>query len=159
ETGQHRATAVGAAHVATPLEDAMLADDRVNILMVDDQPAKLMTYEAVLKPLGENLITATSAREALEQLLKQDIAVILIDVVMPELDGFELASMIRQHPRFRQTAIIFVSAIRMTDFDRLRGFECGAVDYVSVPVVPELLLARVAVFVELHRKTRQLESL
>jgi signal transduction histidine kinase len=137
----------------------MLADDRVNILMVDDQPAKLMTYEAVLKPLGENLIQATSAREALEYLLKYEIGVILIDVVMPELDGFELASMIRQHPRFRQTAIIFVSAVHMTDFDRLRGFECGAVDYVSVPVVPELLLARVAVFVELHRKTRQLEAM
>jgi len=137
----------------------MFADDKVNILMVDDQPAKLLTYEAILRPLGENLIQATSAREALEHLLRSDIGVILVDVVMPELDGFELASMIRQHPRFRQTAIIFVSAVHMTDFDRLRGFECGAVDYVPVPVVPELLLARVAVFVDLHRKTRQLEAL
>src|SRR6185503_20063529 len=137
----------------------MPPDERVNILMVDDQPAKLLTYEAILRPLGENLIQATSAREALEHLLRTDIAVILVDVVMPELDGFELATMIRQHPRFRQTAIIFVSAVHMTDFDRLRGFECGAVDYVSVPVVPELLLARVAVFVELHRKTRQLEAM
>ena len=115
----------------------MLADDKVNILMVDDQPAKLLTYEAILRPLGENLIQATSAREALEHLLRSDIGVILVDVVMPELDGFELASMIRQHPRFRQTAIIFVSEVHMTDFDRLRGFECGAVDYLPVPVVPE----------------------
>ena len=81
----------------------------VNILLVDDQPAKLLTYEAILAELGENLITASSAREALECLLKNEIAVVLVDVCMPELDGFELAAMIREHPRFQKTAIIFVS--------------------------------------------------
>ena len=83
----------------------------------------------------------------------------LVDVCMPELDGYELAAMIRQHPRFQKTSIIFVSAVHMTDFDRLRGYECGAVDYVSVPVVPEILRAKVSVFAELYRKTRALERL
>ncbi len=137
----------------------MTADERVNILLVDDQPAKLLSYEAVLGELGENLIRANSAREALEKLLRTEVAVILIDVVMPDLDGFELATMIRGHPRFEQTAIIFVSAVHMTDLDRLRGYEVGAVDYVPVPVVPELLRAKVRVFAELYRKTRQLERL
>jgi signal transduction histidine kinase len=135
------------------------AYDKVNILLVDDQPAKLLSHEVTLEELGENLIKANSAKEALEQLLKKDIAVLLIDVCMPELDGFELAAMIREHPRFQKTAIIFVSAIRMTDLDRLQGYQCGAVDYVPVPVVPELLRAKVKVFCELYRKTRLLESL
>jgi PAS domain S-box-containing protein len=133
--------------------------DKVNILLVDDQPAKLLSYEVILGELGENLIPASSAREALEHLLKTDVAVVLVDVCMPELDGFELAAMIREHPRFRQTAIIFVSAVQIADPDRLRGYEAGAVDYVPVPVVPEVLRAKVKVFAELHRKTRQLERL
>ena len=83
----------------------------------------------------------------------------LVDVCMPELDGFELAAMIREHPRFQKTAIIFISAIHLTDVDRLRGYEMGAVDYVPVPVVPEVLRAKVKVFAELYRKTRQLEQL
>jgi CheY-like chemotaxis protein len=87
---------------------------KVNILMVDDQPGKLLSYEAILGDLGENLIKAASRNEALEQLLKNDVAVVLIDVNMPGVDGFELADMIRQHPRFEQTAMIFVSAIHMT---------------------------------------------
>jgi len=133
--------------------------DKVNILLVDDQPAKLLSYELILSELGENLIKASSAREALEQLLRKDIAIVLTDVAMPELDGFELAAMIREHPRFQQTAIIFVSAIHLTDLDRLRGYQAGAVDYLPVPVVPELLRAKVKVFAELYRKTRQLEQL
>jgi signal transduction histidine kinase len=137
----------------------MSMQDKVNILMVDDQPAKLLTYEAILKELGENLIKANSGREALEQLLKRDIAVVLMDVSMPEIDGFELAEMIRQHPRFQKTAIIFISAVHLTDLDRLKGYQRGAVDYISVPVVPELLRAKVSVFAELHRKTYQLEAL
>lgn len=131
----------------------------VNILLVDDQPAKLIAYEVILKQLGENLIVASSGREALEQLLKTEIAVILIDVCMPELDGFELAAMIREHPRFQKIAIIFVSAIQVTDLDSLRGYEMGAVDYLPVPVVPEVLRAKVKVFVELFRKGRELEAL
>lgn len=134
-------------------------DDRVNILMVDDQPAKLLSYEAILGELGENLIKATSGREALEHLLKNDVAVVLMDVSMPEMDGFELAEIIRQHPRFQRTAIIFISAVHLTDLDKLKGYQRGAVDYISVPVVPELLRAKVSIFAELHRKTRQLERL
>ncbi len=90
--------------------------------MVDDQPGKLLSYEAILGELGENLIKATSGREALEQLLRNDIAVVLMDVSMPEIDGFELADMIRQHPRFQKTAIIFISAVHLTDLDRLKGY-------------------------------------
>ncbi len=131
----------------------------VNILLVDDQPAKLLSYEVILSELGENLIKANSAREALACLLKNDVALVLIDVCMPELDGFELATMIREHPRFQKTALIFVSAVQVSEFDRLRGYEAGAVDYVPVPVIPEVLRAKAKVFVELHRKTRELEQL
>ena len=134
-------------------------EQKVNILMVDDQPGKLLTYEAILGELGENLVKATSGREALDILLKMDIAVVLMDVSMPELDGFQLADMIRQHPRFQKIAIIFISAVHLTDLDRLKGYQRGAMDYISVPVVPELLRAKVSVFAELHRKARELELL
>src|ERR1700704_2810461 len=137
----------------------MRSDEKVNILLVDDQPAKLLSYEVILREIDVNLIKATSGREALEYLLKMEIAVVLMDVCMPELDGFELAAMIRDHPRFRRTAIIFISAIHLTDVDRLRGYEMGAVDYVPVPVIPEVLRAKVRVFAELYRKSRQLEQL
>jgi signal transduction histidine kinase len=131
----------------------------VNILLVDDQPAKLLSYEAILSDLGENLIKAQSGREALEILLKQDVALVLIDVVMPDLDGFELARMIRDHPRFAQTALMFVSAVSVTELDLLKGYEHGAVDYMPVPIVPDLLRARVRIFLDLHRKTRALKEL
>ncbi|HTV65425.1 MAG TPA: ATP-binding protein [Silvibacterium sp.] len=133
--------------------------EKVNILMVDDQPAKLMSYEVILGDLGENLIKATSANEALEHLLKKDIAIVLTDVSMPDIDGFDLAEMIRQHPRFQKTAIIFISGVHLTDIDRVKGYRQGAVDYITVPVVPELLRAKVSIFAELHRKRRQLEVL
>lgn len=136
-----------------------MAEDRVNILMVDDQPAKLLSYEVILAELGENLIKATTASEALNVLLKTDIAVVLMDVSMPDLDGFELADVIRQHPRFQKTAIIFISGVHLTDSDKIQGYRSGAVDYISVPVVPEVLRAKIGVFVDLHRKTRQLEAL
>jgi len=134
-------------------------DEKINILMVDDQPGKLLTYEAMLGELGESLIKAHSGMEALEQLLKNDIALVLMDVSMPGMDGFETAQMIHDHPRFQNMPIIFISGILMTDLDRLKGYQHGAVDYVSVPVVPELLRAKVRVFAELHRKTQQLEEL
>lgn len=137
----------------------MAEQGKVNILMVDDQPGKLLSYEAILGELGENLIKAHSGREALDLLLKTDVAVVLMDVSMPELDGFELADLIRQHPRFQETAIIFISAVHLTDLDRLKAYQRGAVDYISVPIVPELLRAKVSVFADLHRKTRQLEQL
>jgi signal transduction histidine kinase len=137
----------------------MSEHDKVNILMVDDQPAKLLSYEVILSELGENLIMAGSGREALEHLLKTDIAIVLMDVSMPEIDGFELAEIIRQHPRYQKTAIIFISAVHLTDLDRLKGYKHGAVDYIAVPVVPDLLRAKVRVFAELYRKTQQLERL
>ena len=132
--------------------------DRVNILLVDDQLGKLLSYEVMLAELDENLVSVSSAKEALAYLLKSDVAVILVDVCMPELDGFELAEMIREHPRFQKTAMIFISAIHLTESDYLRGYAAGAVDYLSVPVVPELLRAKVRIFVELFRKTRDLQK-
>lgn len=140
-------------------QSAKEAMDKVNILLVDDQPAKLLSYEVILDELGENLIKANSPHEALGVLLKTDVAVVLIDVVMPQIDGFQLAAMIREHPRFQKLAIIFVSGVQIADTDHLRGYEIGAVDYVTVPVVPEVLRAKVKVFIELYRKTRQLEVL
>jgi PAS domain S-box-containing protein len=137
----------------------MAPEEKVNILMVDDQPAKLLSYEVILGELGENLIKASSASEALGILLKNDVAVVLMDVSMPDLDGFELADVIRQHPRFQKTAIIFISGVHLSDSDRIQGYRSGAVDYISVPVVPEVLRAKVGIFVDLYRKTRQLESL
>ena len=136
----------------------MNGSEKLNILLVDDQQAKLLSHEVVLAEMGENLLKASSAREAFEYLLKNEIALILIDVCMPDLDGFELATMIREHPRFQSTAIIFISAVMMEHIDQLRGYEAGGVDYVPVPVVPQLLRAKVRVFLELYRKTRQLEQ-
>jgi PAS domain S-box-containing protein len=137
----------------------MSEHEKVNILLVDDQPAKLLSYEVILHELKENLIKASSGQEALECLLKSEVAVVLMDVCMPDLDGFQLAAMIREHPRFQKTAMIFISAIHLSDMDRLRGYEMGAVDYVPVPVIPEVLRAKVKIFVELYRKTRQLERM
>jgi CheY-like chemotaxis protein len=97
--------------------------------MVDDQPGKLLSYEVILRGLGQNLVKARSAREALDLLHHHDVAVVLMDVSMPEIDGFELADMMHQHPRFQKTAIIFISAVHLTDLDRIEGYESGAVDY------------------------------
>jgi signal transduction histidine kinase len=133
--------------------------EAVKILLVDDQHAKLLSYEAVLAGIGETLIKASSACDAFECLLKTEIGLILIDVCMPDLDGFEFAAMIREHPRFQRTGIIFVSEVMTNHVDLLRGYDLGAFDYVPVPVVPELLRAKVKVFVDLYRKTRQLERL
>jgi signal transduction histidine kinase len=136
----------------------MSAHEPINILMVDDQPGKLLTYEAILSELGENLIKAHSAREALEYLLKIDcIPIVLLDVHMPELDGFALAELIRQHPRHEQTAILFISAVHLSHVDQLQGYAHGAVDYITAPILPELLRAKVRVFAELYRKTVALQ--
>jgi PAS domain S-box-containing protein len=131
----------------------------VNILLVDDQPAKLVAYEVILQQLGENLVKANSGTEALRLLLQKEFAVVLMDVCMPDVDGFELARMIREHPRLERTAIILVSAVFLTDVDRLKGYHSGAVDYVPVPIIPEVLRAKVRVFADLYRKTEQLRSL
>src|SRR5262245_55234239 len=135
----------------------MAQHEPINVLLVDDQPGKLLSYEAVLADLGENLVRASSAREALEFLLRNEVAVMLVDVCMPEFDGFDLVDMIREHPRFDRTAIILVSAVFLSDVDRLRGYQRGAMDYISVPIVPEILRAKISAFADLFRKTRQLE--
>src|ERR1041385_4879890 len=139
--------------------ELMRSKEPVNILMVDDKPANLLSYEAVLSDLGENLIKANSGREALQCLLNNEIAVVLVDVCMPELDGFELARMIRSHPRYPKTAVILVSGIFSEDVNRLKGYVSGAMDYVTVPVDPEILRAKVAVFADLFRKTEALKRL
>ena len=141
------------------MSSSMKVVDKVNVLLVDDQPQKLLTYEAALASLGENLIKVDSGTKALQVLLQEEVAAILLDVNMPVLDGFETAAMIRQHPRFESVPIIFVTGVNTTDMDRLKGYELGAVDYVYVPVIPEILRAKVGVFVELFRKTRELVAL
>jgi len=133
--------------------------DKVGILLVDDQPSQLLSHEAILCELGERLVTARSGREALQRLMDEDFAVILLDVNMPDMDGFETASLIHQHPRFEKTPIVFVTGAQPTTLDRLKGYRVGAVDYVEVPVVPEILRSKVAVFVDLNRKRRDLERL
>ena len=129
----------------------------VNILLVDDQPGRLLTYRAILEPLGERLVDASSGPEALQKLMQEEFAVILLDVNMPGMDGFETASLIHQHPRFERTPIIFVTAVNVSDLDRMRGYKLGAVDYVMVPVIPEILRSKVVVLAELFRKRRELQ--
>jgi len=133
--------------------------DKVGILVVDDHPGQLLSHEAILRELGERLVTARSGREALQRLMDEDFAVILLDVNMPDMDGFETASLIHQHPRFEKTPIVFVTGAQPTTLDRLKGYRVGAVDYVEVPVVPEILRSKVAVFVDLNRKRRDLQRL
>jgi|GEM_PF-183586 len=132
---------------------------KVNILLVDDQPARLLSYEAILKDLGQNLVTAHSGIEALERLMQDEFAVVLLDVSMPGMDGFETASLIHEHPRFERTPIIFVTGVHITDPDRMKAYKLGAVDYVLIPVVPEVLRSKVAVLVELHLQRRELQQL
>ncbi len=133
--------------------------ERANILLVDDQPQRLLSYEAILAELGENLVRAHSGTEALARLMENEFAVILLDVNMPGMDGFETANLIHQHPRFEKTPIIFVTGIHVTDLDKLKGYKLGAVDYVYVPVVPEILRSKVCVLVELYNQRRELRQL
>ncbi len=130
-----------------------------NILLVDDNPARLLSYRAILAPLGENLIEANSGTEALRRVMEDEFAVILLDVNMPGMDGFETASLIHQHPRFARTPIIFVSAVNVSELDRLQGYKLGAVDYVMVPIIPEILRSKVMVLAELYRKRAELQVL
>jgi PAS domain S-box-containing protein len=132
------------------------ASARASILLVDDQPARLLSYEAVLYGLGVHCVRATSGAQALERLLEQEFAAILLDVNMPEMDGFEVARLVREHPRMERTPIIFVTAVNVSELDRLKGYELGAIDYIAVPVVPEILRSKVAVLVELHQRRAQL---
>ena len=132
---------------------------RASILLVDDQPARLLSYEAILLGLGVQCVRALSGAQALERLLEQEFAAILLDVNMPEMDGFEVARLVREHPRMERTPIIFVTAVHVSELDRLKGYELGAIDYIAVPVVPEILRSKVAVLVELHQRRGQLKAL
>ncbi|HWN81709.1 MAG TPA: PAS domain-containing protein, partial [Candidatus Udaeobacter sp.] len=145
--------------VDKPQEAAPAIRERANVLLVDDQPARLLSYEAVLAGLDANLIRASSGNEALQRLMEEEFAVILLDVNMPGMDGFETASLIHQHPRYERTPIIFVTAVHVTDLDRVRAYTLGAVDYVYIPVIPEVLRTKVAVMVELYTKRRELQVL
>ena len=131
----------------------------VNVLLVDDNPARLLSYRTILEPLGENLVEANSGMNALHRVMGEEFAVILLDVNMPDMDGFETANMIHQHPRFEKTPIIFVSAVNVSELDRLRGYKLGAVDYVMVPIIPEVLRSKVMVLAELFRKRNELQNL
>jgi signal transduction histidine kinase len=132
---------------------------KVSILLVDDQPARLLSYQAILEELGHELVCASSGPDALDKLLREEYAVILLDVSMPGMNGFELAELVHDHPRFAKTPIIFVTGLHVTDFDRLKGYALGAVDYVYVPVVPEILRSKVSVLTELYLKRKELQEL
>src|SRR5690349_6856077 len=127
--------------------------ERVKILIVDDQPDNLLSAEAVLEGLGQQIVKAPSGREALRQLLDNDFAVILLDVMMPGMDGLETATLIRQRDRSRHTPIIFLTALGKSEEHLIRGYDVGAVDYLFKPIVPEVLRSKVTVFVELYRKS------
>lgn len=141
--------------MASPQEN----HEPARILLVDDNPARLLSYRAILEPLGETLVEASSGMDALHRVMNDAFAVILLDVNMPDMDGFETASLIHQHPRFEKTPIIFVSAVNVSELDRLRGYKLGAVDYVMVPIIPEILRSKVMVLVELFRKRSELLAL
>jgi signal transduction histidine kinase len=133
------------------------AEDKVSILLVDDQPQRLLAYRAILADVGPELVCARSGREALELLMSHEFAVVLLDVSMPDMDGFEAAKLIHEHPRFEKTPIIFVTGVHLDDLDRLKGYSLGAVDYVSVPIVPQILRSKVSVLVELYLKRKELQ--
>ncbi|WP_425613414.1 response regulator [Anatilimnocola sp. NA78] len=130
--------------------------EKVNVLIVDDQPDKLLSLEAALTSLGENIVLAKSGRDALRRLLEYDFAVILLDVNMPDMDGFDTAAMIRQHRRCTHTPIIFVTAFG-DDMHTAQGYSLGAVDYILSPIVPDILRTKVRVFVDLFRKSQAIE--
>src|SRR5580765_813626 len=132
-------------------------DQKVKILLVDDKPEKLLALEAVLEELGQNIVRAYSGREALRALLSDDFAVILLDVNMPGMDGFETAQLIRQRKTTEHVPIIFVTAFGDEDHCT-RGYQLGAVDYIQTPVVPEVLKTKVRVFVDLFAKTEQVRQ-
>jgi signal transduction histidine kinase len=137
-------------------EGTVAANAKVNILIVDDDPTKRFALRAILEPLGENVVEAASGSDALRQLLREEFAVVLLDVRMPIMDGFETAQLIRQRPRSELTPIIFVTALDQAETDMGRGYDLGAVDFVFAPIVPAILRAKVTVFVELYRAQQEL---
>jgi signal transduction histidine kinase len=141
------------------MEIQVMKPEPVSVLLVDDNPARLLSYRTILEPLGERLVEADSGMNALRRVMEEEFAVILLDVSMPEMDGFETAGLIHQHPRFEKTPIIFVSGVNVSDLDRLQGYKLGAVDYVMVPIIPEILRGKVMVLAELFRKRNELQTL
>lgn len=135
----------------------MSLDEKVNILMVDDHPENLLALEAILGDLGENLVKAYSGKEALRELLTYDFAVILMDVHMPQMDGFETATLIRQREKLQHTPIIFLTAMDKNDSSVFKGYSVGAVDYIFKPFNPDILRAKVTVFIDLYKKTREVK--
>lgn len=136
-----------------------LTPGEANVLLVDDKPERLLSYEVALGSLGHNLVRAQSGAEALGLLMKMEFAAILLDVSMPEMDGFETAALIRDHPRFEETPIIFVTGVQVTDLDQRKGYEMGAVDYVQIPVVPAILRGKVQALVQLYLQRAELSRL
>ena len=135
----------------------MLNPDPVNILIVDDLPEKHVVMGSILEELGQNLVSARSGREALRLILEMEFAAILLDVNMPDIDGLETASLIRQYKKSSQTPILFITAY-VDEAQAAKGYALGAVDYISSPVVPGVLRSKVKVFVDLHRMNRQLQQ-
>lgn len=155
------AAATSSAEASAPRNDSRFENSdtealaqKVNLLIVDDDPAKLLAHESILEGLGQNVIKARSGREALELLLKVEFAAVLLDVKLPDLDGFEVASLIRQRPSLERIPIIFITGYSTTDIDRLKGYDVGAADYLFLPVVPEILKAKVQLFVELAKQKK-----
>jgi len=133
-----------------------LSEEKVNILVVDDLPEKHVVFRTILEELGQNIVSATSGKDALAKILEQEFAVILLDVMMPDIDGLETASLIRQYKKSARTPILFITAY-VDDVQAARGYELGAVDYIPSPVVPDVLRSKVKVFVDLYRMNRQLQ--
>ncbi len=140
------------------LRDTREVSTRVNILLVDDRPENLFALDAALNGLDVNLVTANSGQQALRCVLNQDFAVILLDVQMPSMDGFETAALIREREKSRLTPIIFLTAFDRNDQQVLRGYSTGAVDFLFKPIMPGILKAKVVTFVDLYRKTQEVES-
>src|SRR5215472_3815209 len=148
---------MSAAAPGVQVQSTAAADPRMKILLVDDTPENLVSLEAALEGLGEELVLARSGKEALRYLLNDDFAVILLDVRMPEMDGFETAELIRSRPRSRQVPILFLTGYRNEEH-LFRGYDLGAVDFLFKPIVPEVLRSKVAVFVELSRSNAKLKE-
>src|SRR5215471_18235351 len=155
----------GAAHSFNPIQKNGVEkpigklNSKVNILLVDDRKDKLLALTAILTPLGQNIIEACSGKEALRLVLKNEFAVILLDVSMPCMDGFETAALIRKRPATEHTPIIFITSISNSENNVAHGYSLGAVDYLLTPIVPEILRTKVSAFVELYRKSQEVEQL
>jgi len=144
----------------SPQETAAMENEKpVNILLVDDQPANLLALEAVLEGLGQNLVRANSGEEALRHLIQKDFAVILLDVLMPGMNGFETAALIRQRDHSRHTPIIFLTAGGNTETEMFQGYAAGAIDYLLKPFIPEVLRSKLSVLMGLHRRSEEMRRM